>query len=216
MYYRADSEIRAAVGQLIGSQAGRFTGQSVALPEAYEQYKELEAAASQISMYAAVVVPGLLQTPEYAAAVINGGTLADEQAVRTRLDARSVRQGRVFGGPATVDVVIDEAVLLRPIGDAGLMRRQWQRLHELAGRPHTSIRVLPFAAGPHPALTGPFAILDFDDGKTDPNVFCDGLTGGVLRSRAEDVRQYRACFAKLQRLALDDDGSTAWIASLAA
>ena len=76
------------------------------------------------------------------------------------------------------------------------------RLVEASERPDTTIQVLSLDCGAHPALSGPFAILGFADG-TLPRVFCDGLTGGVLREGREDVQRYVACFEKLQDLALD-------------
>ena len=106
--------------------------------------------------------------------------------------------------PIQLTVVLDEAALRRPVGGVDIMRRQMIRLQELNDREEVDIRVLPLAVGAHPALTGPFAILDFPaEASLSPVVFCDGLTGGVLRSRPDEVAMYRICFSALGELAVD-------------
>ena len=89
------------------------------------------------------------------------------------------------------------------------------RLQELNDRPETTIRVLPFSTGAHPALTGQFAILDFpEDARIRPQVFCDGLTGGVLRDKPDEVERYRACFIALEKLTLDVQESAKFFAAV--
>jgi transcriptional regulator with XRE-family HTH domain len=212
--YGAAPEARAEIEELLDQALRPARGGSNALPDVYERYAELEARASKISMYAAAVVPGLLQIPEYAAAVIRATPEPEDHLAQERLNARLQRQ-TVFARPVTLDVVIDEAVLRRVIGDDDVMRRQMSRLQEFGSRPDTTIRVLPFEVGAHPALTGQFVILDFSDGgRTPPRVFCDGLTGGSLRGRADDVHRYRACFAALHKLALSVKRSAEFFASV--
>jgi hypothetical protein len=206
--YGPGPEDRSAIEDL----ANGSSDLSIALPEPYARYADLEARASRISMYAAVVVPGLLQIPEYADEVIRATPEPEDALAPERLKKRLERQG-VFASPVALDVIIDEAVLRREIGGEGVMRRQIARLREFTVRPHTTVRVLPFAVGAHPALTGQFAILDFLD-QEEPCAFCDGLTGGVLRRRAEEVRRYRACFAALQKLALSIEESSEVLASI--
>jgi transcriptional regulator with XRE-family HTH domain len=205
--YGAGPDVRAEIGDLLTS--GTRTGPNAfhAVPDAVEKYAKLEARASRISMYGAAVIPGLLQTAEYAMAIIQATPVPEEHLAQDRLDVRMLRQG-VFGHPFRLDVVIDEAVLHRVIGGKDLMRRQMRRLGEIGDRPDTTIRLLPFAVGAHPALAGQFTILDFDDGgQTPPQVHSDGLTGGMLRSAVDDVRRYRGCFEMLQTLALSVEQS---------
>jgi transcriptional regulator with XRE-family HTH domain len=214
-FYQAPPEVRSTIGALAQQATRRPRESSEALPEAYETYTRFEAEASEISVYAAIVVPGLCQIPEYAAAIIAATPVPEDQFAGVRMETRMKRQwllGRQ--PPLRFNVVIDEAVLHRPVGGPEVMHRQRMRLHELSQRPETSIRVLPFAVGAHPALTGQFAILDFpDEANIPPRVFCDGLTGGVLRDSSSDVERYRACFAALQRLALDPASSAAFFAA---
>ncbi|GAA3288996.1 helix-turn-helix domain-containing protein [Dactylosporangium vinaceum] len=199
--YGADDTIRSRLTALLaGDPAAGSAG--AAVPAAYGEYATLERTAERISMYAAAVVPGLLQIPEYAAAVIDATPEPEPELAEERLSLRLQRQA-VFTSPVALDVIIDEAVLRRPVGSADIMRRQMIRLGEFVERPSTTIRVLPLAVGAHPAVTGQFAILDFAAAAaTPPHVFCDGLTGGVLRHLPDEVHRYRACFAALQELAL--------------
>jgi Domain of unknown function (DUF5753) len=88
-------------------------------------------------------------------------------------------------------------------------------LIEASERPSTTIQVLPFSLGAHTALAGQFSVLDFDDNITPAHVFCDGLTGGILRSRDEDVRRYRLCFEELTNIALDPAESVEMISAFA-
>jgi transcriptional regulator with XRE-family HTH domain len=208
--YEADGQTREQLRRLLDLPPRE---EYVALPRALRRYAELEARATRISQYAAIVVPGLMQIPEYADAVIRAhadATIRDaqpEEFTQERLDLRLLRQ-KIFISDVALDVIIDEAVIIRQIGDESIMVRQMARLREFMRRPETSVRVLPLSTGAHPALTGPFAILDFPDGE-DSVVFCDGLTGGVLRTHADEVERYRACFEALQGLALDPDDSAA-------
>src|SRR5690349_22722604 len=177
--YGTNSDDQARIRLLAEHDLPRSKRQSHTLPGALERYVSLEERAQQISVYSAIVFPALLQTPEYAAEVIKANPLSSGPIERVRIESRLVRQAILARRPGPkLNIVIDEAVIRRKIGDASIMRRQMLRLIEVGERPATSIRVLPLSAGSHPAQTGQFAILDFDDGPA--NVFCDGLTGGIL------------------------------------
>jgi transcriptional regulator with XRE-family HTH domain len=165
---------------------------SGALPHVVETYVQLEAVATEISIYAAIVVPGLLQIPEYAAAIIGTTPVPEEEFIAPRMDFRMSRQGALARNPPKLDVILDEAVLLRPIGGPEVMRGQALRLIEMSERSYLTLRVLPMAVGAHPALTGQFFVLEFGPGERPPVVFSDGLTGGVLRDNTKDVQRYSA------------------------
>jgi transcriptional regulator with XRE-family HTH domain len=188
---------------------------SGALPHVVEDYVQLEAIATEISIYAAIVVPGLLQTPEYANAIIGNTPVPEEEFIAPRMDVRMARQGALARKPAKLDVILDEAVLLRPIGGPEVMRAQALRLIEMSERSNITVRVLPMAVGAHPALTGQFFVLQFGEGKRPPVVFSDGLTGGVLRDNTEAVERYRACFEALSELASSEADSLAFVQATA-
>jgi transcriptional regulator with XRE-family HTH domain len=180
---------------------------SGALPEVVEDYVQLEGEATHISIYAAIVVPGLLQTPEYANAIFKATPVPEADLIGPRMDVRMARQGALARHPAQLDVILDEAVLLRPVGGPEVMRAQALRLVEMSERRHITVRVLPMSVGAHPAVTGQFVLLGFADGARPPVVFADGLTGGVLRENTEVVQRYRACFDALSGLALSEQDS---------
>src|SRR5439155_16520325 len=166
------------------------------LPDALERFMALEAEADAISAYGAILVPSLLQTAEYAEAVVEATPTPGNAFARERLKARLGRQAILAGRRPHLRVVIDEAVLWRPVGGSDVLRRQMLRLIEASERPTTTIQILPFSVGAHPATTGHFIILEFDN-PTPPHVFSDGLTGGVLRSQPDDVKSYQYAFEVL-------------------
>jgi transcriptional regulator with XRE-family HTH domain len=189
-----------------------------ALPDAYETFIGFEAEASAISTYEVQVVPGLLQTDEYARAVtVADGVYDDPEVIGQRVAVRMARQAVLTREPPPLlRVVLDEAVLCRPIGGPDVHRRQLLRLLEAAERPTITVQVLPFAAGAHRALAGSFIILEFAAGEPDhPLVYSEGMTGGVFRSRPEELRSYLTSFDALRDAALSPERSTELIAALA-
>jgi hypothetical protein len=187
------------------------------LYDVYERYVELEETAIEISTYAAAVVPGLLQTPEYADAIFAATPMPEENLVRPRMAVRLERQVTALTRtpPPQLRVILDEAVLLRPVGGPEVMRSQALRLLEMFERSHISLRVMPIAVGAHPAVTGQFSILYFGERSQPTVVFCDGLTGGSLRDESDAVERYRACFNALDELACGEDESLALLKTTA-
>ncbi len=136
-----------------------------AIPEGFDVYIGLEEAASHVSWYESELVPGLLQTEDYARTVIRAGDpdLDDaeiEQMVHVRM-ARQTLLTRVTD-PPVLQVVLNEAILHRPVGGEKVMVRQLERLIEAGGLATVSVRVMPFSAGLHHGImSGPFEILRF-------------------------------------------------------
>jgi transcriptional regulator with XRE-family HTH domain len=188
---------------------------SGALPHVVEDLAELETMATAISIYAAILVPGLLQTPEYANAIFETNPVPEVEFIGPRMNVRMARQGALARKPPKLDVIIDEAVLLRPIGDPEVMRAQALRLIEMSERSNITLRVLLMRVGAHPGLAGQFEILEFGEGRRPPVVFSDGLTGGVLRDNTEAVQRYRACFDALSELASSAPDSLALVQATA-
>jgi hypothetical protein len=216
--YRVSKADRSRLSELAlrVRRSGKRAAHSEALPDVLETFIGLEAEATAISTYGAIVVPGLLQTPEYAGALMQATPTPEDDLARERMTTRMARQAIFARQPAPrLRVVIDEAVLLRPVGGPEIMRRQMLRLIEASELPIASIQVLPMAVGAHPALTGHFAILEFTNATIPTNVFCDGLTGGVLRNASDEVQRYQDCFEALTRLALSEEESTRMISEFA-
>jgi transcriptional regulator with XRE-family HTH domain len=208
--YDASPDEKSRIGALTGTlPPSRIRRLPYALSAPSERHIALEAKASEISIYGAGAVPALLQPPEYAAAMIRADPLSNDQVQQARIKTRLVRQAVLAHQPGPkLNIIIDEVVLRRRFGDPSIMCRQMHRLIEARERSLTSIRVVPFDADTNLAQIGHFAILDFNDGNTPPYVYSDdGLSGGTLSSKPEDVDRSRLCFEKIADVALDEDGS---------
>ncbi|MFI1731806.1 helix-turn-helix transcriptional regulator [Streptomyces acidicola] len=178
------------------------------LPTWFQPYAEMEAKATYISTYQAQLVYGLLQTEEYARAVLATGMPDDLDAL---LAARMERQ-RILEReqPPLAWAVLDEAVLLRPIGGRDVMRRQLARLLEFTGHRWMNVQVLPNSAGEHASLDGSFNLLRFDD---DPDIiYTEDLISGHMTANPETVREAALRYARLQAAALSVEDSAALIA----
>jgi hypothetical protein len=184
------------------------------VPDPYDEYVALEAEAILISEWEPQVVPGLLQTDEYARAVIEVG--ADVGAVETiqrRLALRMARQAVLTRDPTPVlRIVLDEAVLHREVGGPEVLRRQLARLVEASERPGVELLVLPFSAGAHAGMTEPFMVLEFEPGTRAPVVHSEGLTGGLFRVKPTDVDVYRDALSDLRERSMSAEMSRTAIA----
>ncbi|TVT50096.1 helix-turn-helix domain-containing protein [Amycolatopsis rhizosphaerae] len=178
----------------------------------------LEADASSLRAFQALLVPGLLQTETYARAVIRAMRPdADESDIQRRVAARTARQALLADpNPPEYWAVIDEAVLHRVVGGPEVMARQANRLLELARLPHVTIQVVPFGAGAHPGMEGPFLILGFPEPADPDVVYVDATSGGFFLELAPDVRRYSLMFDHLRAAALKPDDSVSLIAAAAA
>ncbi|MEU5895463.1 helix-turn-helix domain-containing protein [Streptomyces venezuelae] len=159
------------------------------LPNWFSMYVSLEGAASLIRSYEPHFVPGLLQTEEYARAVMRSGAIGQTRPadIERYVALRMERQALLTREDAPrLWVVMDETALRRPVGDADLMRDQIDRLLEAAELPHVTLQVATFAAGPHPGTFGPFVLFRFAMAELPDMVLSEYLTGAVyLDARTE-------------------------------
>ena len=102
----------------------------------------------------------------------------------------------------------------RPVGGVDVMRRQLRRLNEVSEQPAITIQVLPFAVGAHRGVDGSFTILEFPTGLDDPLAYSEGMTGGVFRSKSDDVRRYWSSLESLRAVALAPKESNDFIAEV--
>jgi hypothetical protein len=169
------------------------------LPTWLQSYLGLEAAATVIRSYEVQFVPGLLQTADYARAVILlGHHKAPEEEIERRVALRLERQ-QLLNKPTapTLWMVIDESALRRPIGGVAVMRGQIRALIAAAERPNIKIQLLPFRVGGHPAAGGSFTILRFLDNELPDVVYIEQLTGALYLDKREDVDLYAATMEQL-------------------
>ncbi|WP_341770538.1 helix-turn-helix domain-containing protein [Actinorugispora endophytica] len=179
---------------------------------------DFETEASAIRTYEALVVPGLLQTPEYAEAVFKGAGLTDDAvSIRRLVQARMERQHILFRPPAPhLWAVIDEAALRRVIGGREVMRDQLQHLVNMAGHHNVDLQVLPFSSGSHPALSGDFTLLEFQDPLDQSIVYVDTASDVRFLEKPDEIERYSLIFGRLQGHALSAAESPVYIRDIMA
>ncbi|MEV5349173.1 helix-turn-helix domain-containing protein [Streptomyces achromogenes] len=186
------------------------------LPPTYRDFISLESQASAMRTLETTVVPGLLQTAEYARAVTRAAVNdLDEDRLDTLVEVRLARQDVLRSDPPlALSAVLDEAVLRREVGGPGVMARQRRRLMEAARLPQVRLQVLPFTAGAHIGLTGPFVIFSFPSTSDLDVVVLDQLTSSLYLERKEDLVAYSEAFSTLQFHALSPEDSLDYIAGI--
>ncbi|WP_030746723.1 helix-turn-helix transcriptional regulator [Streptomyces sp. NRRL S-31] len=186
------------------------------LPPTYRDFISLESQASAMRTLETSVVPGLLQTAEYARAVTRAVVKdVDEDRLDTLVEVRLARQDVLRSDPPLVlSAVLDEAVLRREVGGPRVMARQLERLMEAARLPQVRLQVLPLAAGAHVGLTGPFVIFSFPSTSDLDVVVLDQLTSSLYLERKEDLLAYSEAFTTLQFHALSPEDSLDHIAGI--
>jgi Domain of unknown function (DUF5753)/Helix-turn-helix domain len=173
------------------------------LPDWFQSYLGLEASAAMIRAYEVQFVPGLLQTEDYARAVVLLGHRHGNADENDRRVALRMRRQEILQRPDTqLWAVIDEAVLRRPIGSPAIMRAQFELLLEATSRPNVRLQVIPFHAGGHSAASGAFSILRFSDQELPDIVYIEQLTSALYLDRREDVEHY---LAAIERLCVEAD-----------
>ncbi|MEW1584983.1 helix-turn-helix transcriptional regulator [Micromonospora vinacea] len=169
------------------------------LPSWFQSYLGLEAAAALIRSYEVQFVPGLLQTREYARAVVLlGHSTAGPGEIDRRVALRMQRQQLLQrSNPPQLWAVVDEAALRRPIGGAEVMRGQLTALIEATKSPHIRLQVIPFAAGGHAAAGGAFTILRFGDQELPDIVYIEQLTSAIYLDKRDDLDYYAVAMERL-------------------
>jgi len=186
------------------------------LPQLWRSLIDFEAKATRVQNYEALVVPGLLQTAEYARALIDGvAPTVSEAELDNLVAARMARQTVLTRASAPhFFAVVDEGALRRPVGGPGVMHRQLHHLLGVAEQPHVTVRVVPLAAGAHAGLRGPFVILEFAD---DPAlVFIENHGTGLFLEEETDLAAYRLALGNILHKALAPAATAELITQVAA
>jgi hypothetical protein len=182
----------------------------------YSTFVGLEAAAFAISDYESCLVPGLLQTEDYAKAIVRG-ILPDAEpgVVQTQVEVRLRRQLLLTSEqPPRFWVVIDEAVVRRVVGGPSVMRSQVEALIEHGSLPNVTLQLIPFSAGAHPGMDSTFTLLHFKEAAPDV-VYVEGLVGNIYFERAKDLERYQRVFDLLRAVALGPGESVAYLRRIA-
>jgi hypothetical protein len=164
-------------------------------PTWFHSYLGLEVAAQLIRTYEVQFVPGLLQTPDYARAVVQlgrGERVLPEAELERLVTLRSSRQEILTRDerPARLWAVVDEAVLRRPIGGWAVLRAQLEYLVEASRKPNVTLQILPFSGGGYAATGGAFSLLRFGDADLPDIVYIEHLTSAVYLDKREDLDEY--------------------------
>jgi transcriptional regulator with XRE-family HTH domain len=198
-------------------QKGWWHAYSDTINPQFATYVGLESAASEIRVYEVSLIPSLLQTEDYARAIITSGMMngtGDEMERSVAL--RMARQPALTRDdePPLLWTVLDEAALRRRVGGRELMRAQLEHVLELSSLKNVAMQVIPFGAGAHPAMGRPFVILVFPE-RVDPDVvYLEDLTSAFYLEDVEEVDRYNVFFNHLRATALSFDDSAALVTSV--
>ncbi len=213
--YGVGNEQRRHMTELASEGKQRAWWQPLGLP--YSTYVGLEAEASCVRDYGLSYIPGLLQTADYARAIVKAAVPSwIPQIVEQRVNGRLIRQQILTRPehPPRFQAVVDESVLHRVVGNSEVMHAQLARLLEVSRLPNVDLRVIPFEAGALPAGNNKFIILTFAQPAVPDVVFIEGLTGDLYLEDAQDVQIYNATFQALSELAASAERTRAIIASM--
>jgi transcriptional regulator with XRE-family HTH domain len=188
-------ELRAMAAR--ANSRGWWHDYSDILPGWFEEYIGLEEAATQIRAYEVQLVPGLLQTEDYARAV----TLlefSNPREINRRVSLRMTRQAILpRPRPTSLRVVLDEAALRRPMGGSSVMKAQLKHLIEMSRRSNVTIQVMPFKIGGHPAVGGPFSVLHFAESDLSDVVYLEQLASSQYLDKEDVIEKYLAVMERL-------------------
>jgi hypothetical protein len=199
------------------TQRGWWYSYRDVIPDWFETYIGFESEASLIQTYQSQIIPGLLQTEEYARAILGlPWQKLPPAEVDRRVKARLNRQ-RVLDGEHLNEyhLVLSEAVLRCQVGAPKIMRDQLTRVATMVDQRLVTVQVLPFTAGPLASSYGPFVLLDFPSADDPPVGYIEHLTGGLLLEEAADIQRYRMAFNHQCAAALPVEASVKLIAEVA-
>ena len=187
-----------------------------AMPDWFAMYVGLEESASLIRGYEMQFVPGLLQTEEYAQAVMKSGAVElPESEIERRIALRTGRQRLLTKQNAPrFWVVVDEAALRRPIGGRHVMRGQLEKLIAVADIPNVTLQVIPFRSGGHVAEGGAFTILRFSDPEMVDVVYLEQLTSAQYLDKPDDLDLYAAVMERLSVTAASPERTNQLLADM--
>jgi transcriptional regulator with XRE-family HTH domain len=202
--YGVDESIANALSELaLGTSQEEWWDASPAIPDWFKLYVGLEASAAAISTYEGEVVPGELQTEQYARAIYGAEQSegdAAERHVKLRLQRQAAMASR-HPKPRLV-TVLGEGVLTRQVGGPGVLSAQIEHLCDAARQEHVEILVLPWSAGAHAAMAGAFRIMDFEDPEDPDVVYLESHIGALYLEEPAEVQEYRRIFTLIRAVSV--------------
>ncbi|MGH3846288.1 MAG: helix-turn-helix domain-containing protein [Pseudonocardiaceae bacterium] len=204
--YQADDATSERV-QRLGEEARRKTSPA-RLPDWASKFVSLEASATEIKLFFGDFIPGMLQTRDYAKAVLSTSVIVPPADVEEMAASREHRAERLRSGAPLLWVVLGEEALRRTVGGPQVQRGQLIRLREMAEMPNVTVQVMPLSSGAHAALGMSFHLLDFGQSRT---VYIEGLTSSDYLVRPQHTQAYNLVFDRLRVASLGDRESLAII-----
>lgn len=187
-----------------------WRGYAEVAPSKLLELIDYENAASTISQFESMFVPGILQTEEYALAVLRAayGERSPAERVPALVKLRTRRRDLLYSeGAPLFSFILDEAVIHRLVDSPAVMSRQLMHLVTLADLPNVTIRVVPFAVGLHPGMNGPFKVIAFDDQPDEDIAFLEGPRGDFISDDPQEAKSYLERFSRISQLALGESES---------
>jgi transcriptional regulator with XRE-family HTH domain len=166
------------------------------------QLMDYESAAAAISQFETILVPGILQTEEYASAVLK--VFYGEKSSADRLaELRAARRDMLISENAPAfSFILDESVIHRVVGSPAVTRRQLLNLIDLAGLANVTIQVVPFTASLHPGMKGSFKVVEFEGAPDESVVFLEGPRGDFISDDPGEAKNYLEEFRRIQEKSL--------------
>ncbi|MBF6498708.1 helix-turn-helix domain-containing protein [Nocardia cyriacigeorgica] len=220
--YNADDDERRTLLELLSefrsaqkTGGAWWRGYTDQLSAGFDHYLSLEDAASKATLWRTMIVPGLLQTPEYRRAIAWAETPeADTDTIERQVDVATRRQSRIRDDESfSVVLLLSEAALHEQVGGPAVMAGQLEHLAAMSDRPNVTVRIVPFDAPSHSgALTGGFTLLEFPplpEGKQPepPVVYVEGFSGDLYVEDEPEIRRYQRVLERLTHVALDQHKS---------
>ncbi|SHM32728.1 helix-turn-helix domain-containing protein [Actinacidiphila paucisporea] len=179
----------------------------------FEGFSEVEAEATGIHEFSVSTVPGLLQTPGYAEALLRMEGPVSEEVLAQQVQARIARQDRLTGSKALqYRGLLDESAIRRPVADRQVWADQLERLVQAAHEPNISLQIVPFGIGPHPLVMSSVQLLWLPSGRTV--AYIEGSWSGQLVQEIEDVERLRLAYDLLRDSALSTAKSLALLRTM--
>lgn len=217
--YEVTGSLRDRLTELgrTAAQRGWWDAFGDILGSGYSTFLALEDDAESERFYAQMIMPGILQTEQYAEEIMRTGLSAmPPREIARRVQARTTRQKLLTrNDPLELSVVLDESALRRHVGGADVMVGQLSHLTEMAELPNITLQVLPFATGAHIAMEGSFVVLRFPGPVPSYLVYLENMTGQLIIENEAEAYHYTLSFERLQGAALEPEESIDFINQIA-
>ena len=209
--YEVDADKRVALQELakMASKKGWWSQYKDLIPQ---MLTDFEAEACTFRTYESQVIPGLLQTPQYADAIFRANLVRDDAEIARRVEARITRQELLSKfNPPTFMALVDEACLRRVVGSPEVMHEQLRHLTHMASRHNINIYVLPFSSGAHPSTEGSYVIMDFLDPRDASIAYLETPVTSMYLEEDHQVRLFNDMFGSTQSCAMTPAQSLTFI-----